>query len=102
VLSLKGIDFYSLQVGPAADQLADIFYPIKRLDKYIYNFSDTASAISKLDLVISVDTSIVHLTGALGKPVWNLISYLPDWRWLLNHSYTPWYPTMKRELGKCF
>jgi tetratricopeptide (TPR) repeat protein/glycosyltransferase involved in cell wall biosynthesis len=95
MFSVKGIDFYSLQVGPAADQLSDLYYPIKRLDKYIKNFSDTASAISKLDLIISVDTSVAHLAGALGKPVWTMLMYLPDWRWLLNKAETSWYPSMR-------
>ena len=95
VLSLKGIDFYSLQVGPAANQLNDIYYPIVRLDNHIRNFTDTAAIIKNLDLVISVDTSVVHLSGALGKPVWNLVSFLPDWRWLLSKKDTAWYPSMR-------
>jgi len=95
ILSIKGIDFYSLQMGKAAVQLNDFYYPIVRLDQQIKNFADTASIINNLDLVISVDTSVVHLSGALGKPVWNLITYLPDWRWLLDRSETPWYSSMK-------
>ena len=56
---------------------------------------DTASAINKLDLVISVDTSVAHLAGAMGKPVFLLLPKSPDWRWLINKDKTPWYPTMK-------
>jgi tetratricopeptide (TPR) repeat protein len=59
------------------------------------DFSDTAALISNLDLVISVDTSVAHLAGALGKPVWVLLTYLPDWRWLLDRDDSPWYPTAR-------
>jgi hypothetical protein len=58
-------------------------------------FSDTAALISNLDLVISVDTSVAHLAGALGKPVWVLLSFLGDWRWLLDREDSPWYPTAR-------
>jgi Tfp pilus assembly protein PilF len=59
------------------------------------NFSDTAALISNLDLVISVDTSVAHLAGALGKPVWILLPNVPDWRWLLDREDSPWYPTAR-------
>src|SRR6186997_1782065 len=59
------------------------------------NFSDTAALISQLNLVISVDTSVAHLAGALGKPVWILLTYFPDWRWLLGRDDSPWYPTAR-------
>jgi tetratricopeptide (TPR) repeat protein len=59
------------------------------------DFSDTAALISRLDLVISVDTSVAHLAGALGKPVWILLPYTPDWRWLLGRGTTSWYPTAR-------
>jgi len=59
------------------------------------DFSDTAALISNLDLVISVDTSVAHLAGALGKPVWVLLAYAPDWRWLLDRDDSPWYPTAR-------
>ncbi|MCH8033226.1 MAG: tetratricopeptide repeat protein [Bacteroidetes bacterium] len=95
LFSISGVDYYSLQVGPAAEQLKDFQYPINNLERFVRNFDDSAAAINNLDLVISVDTSIGHLTGALGKPVWNLIGYLPDWRWLLNQKSTPWYPSMR-------
>lgn len=60
-----------------------------------YNFDETAAIISNLDLVITIDTSIAHLAGALGKKVWILLTKVPDWRWLLNLDTTPWYPTAK-------
>jgi tetratricopeptide (TPR) repeat protein len=59
------------------------------------NFSDTAALISNLDLVISVDTSVAHLAGALAKPVWVLLPFVPDWRWLLDRIDSPWYPTAR-------
>ena len=59
------------------------------------NFSDTAALISNVDLVISVDTSVAHLAGALAKPVWVLLPFVPDWRWLLDRNDSPWYPTAR-------
>ena len=59
------------------------------------NFSDTAALISNLDLVISVDTGVAHLAGALGRPVWVMVPFIPDWRWLLGREDSPWYPTAR-------
>ena len=59
------------------------------------DFSDTAALVANLDLVISVDTSVAHLAGAMGKPVWILLAYAPDWRWLLDRDDSPWYPTAR-------
>ncbi len=59
------------------------------------DFNDTRSAIMQLDLVISVDTAVAHLAGALGKPVWTLLPIVADWRWLCDRFDSPWYPTMK-------
>jgi tetratricopeptide (TPR) repeat protein len=59
------------------------------------NFADAAALVSELDLVIAVDTGIAHLAGALGRPVWMLLAFVPDWRWLLDRDDTPWYPTMR-------
>lgn len=59
------------------------------------DFSDTAALVSLLDLVVSVDTSVAHLAGALGKPVWILLPFAPDWRWLLDRDDSPWYPTAR-------
>lgn len=68
---------------------------ILNLGPLLADFADTASLISCLDLVISVDTSVAHLAGALAKPVWVLIPFLPDWRWLLDRNDNPWYPTAR-------
>ncbi|MEM9513188.1 MAG: glycosyltransferase family 9 protein, partial [Cyanobacteria bacterium P01_E01_bin.48] len=59
------------------------------------DYGDTATVINQLDLVISVDTSVAHLAGALGKPVWIALGYNPDWRWLLERDDSPWYPTAR-------
>ena len=59
------------------------------------DFADTAALVSNLDLIVSVDTSVAHLAGALAKPVWVLLPYIPDWRWLLDREDSPWYPTAR-------
>ena len=59
------------------------------------DFADTAALIANLDLVVAVDTGVAHLAGALGKPVWVLLPFVPDWRWLLDRDDSPWYPTAR-------
>jgi hypothetical protein len=59
------------------------------------NFADTAAVVANLDLVISIDSSVAHLAGALAKPVWVLLPFIPDWRWLLDRTDSPWYPTVR-------
>lgn len=93
---IAGTKFFSLQKSDAVTQLGSI--PpgiITDLGPYLGDFADTAAAIQELDLVISVDTAVAHLAGALGKPVWTLIPFVPDWRWMLNREDSPWYPTMR-------
>ena len=93
---IPNIHFFNLQKDASKDQLKD--FPAARIIDFmdeVDNFMDTAALISNLDLVIAVDTSIVHLVGALGKPVWMLSRYDGCWRWLLNRNDSPWYPTMK-------
>ncbi|MBW4691512.1 MAG: tetratricopeptide repeat protein [Lyngbya sp. HA4199-MV5] len=89
-----GISFYSLQKG-ADEDLQTSKMPIQNLGQHLHDFSDTAGAIAQLDLVITIDTAVAHLAGALGKPVWLLLSFAPDWRWLLEREDSPWYPTMR-------
>ncbi|ELR98553.1 TIGR03032 family protein [Gloeocapsa sp. PCC 73106] len=97
LLRLEGIDFYSLQKGPKASQIAQLPPEIKLTDlsNYLGDYADSAIALSYLDLIISVDTSVAHLAGALAKPVWTLLSFYHDWRWLCDRLDSPWYPTMK-------
>jgi len=59
------------------------------------NFSDTAAVIALCDLVISVDTAVAHLAGAMGRPLWMLLPFAPDWRWTLDGETSPWYPTAR-------
>jgi len=95
LLRTAGVHFFSLQMGPEAAQLAAIEAPITDLGQGIGDMADTAALISHLDLVIAVDTSVVHLAGALGKPVWVMLPISPDWRWRLDREDSPWYPTMR-------
>nr|WP_245939706.1 tetratricopeptide repeat-containing glycosyltransferase family protein [Stenomitos frigidus] len=93
---LPGIAFFSLQKGaPEADLQALAELPIQSLSASLDDFTATAAAIAQLDLVITIDTAVAHLAGALGKPVWLLLSVAPDWRWLLERDDSPWYPTMR-------
>ncbi|MDF2577010.1 MAG: glycosyl transferase group 1,tetratricopeptide repeat proteintetratricopeptide repeat protein [Chlamydiales bacterium] len=89
------VNFYSLQVGIRSAEFQKINLPnVHDLSPLLKDFSDTAEAIMQLDLVITVDTSVAHLAGALGKPTWVLLSYVPDWRWQSNGLYSPWYASM--------
>jgi tetratricopeptide (TPR) repeat protein len=95
--NLQGIAFYSLQKGSPAKQSKNAPAGMKLIDytDELHDFSDTAAFIENLDLVIAVDTAVAHLAGALGKKVWTLLPFVPDWRWMLNRDDSPWYPTMK-------
>jgi hypothetical protein len=96
---LAGFDatYVSLQREVRADDVpvlqgrSDILHFGEELKDY----ADTAALIANLDLVISVDTSVAHLAGALAKPVWILLPFIPDWRWLLDRDDSPWYPTAR-------
>ena len=88
--------FISLQRDPRpSDKVVLERTGILDLTSHLTDFAETAALVSCLDLVISVDTSVVHLAGALGRPVWTLLPYAPDWRWLLDRDDSPWYPTMR-------
>ncbi|MGB6348938.1 MAG: tetratricopeptide repeat protein [Pseudolabrys sp.] len=82
-------------IRPADAAVLGTHPDIHQFGNELADFSDTAALLSSLDLVISVDTSIAHLAGALGRPVWILLPYLPDWRWLLDRDTSPWYPTAR-------
>ncbi len=90
-------DFVSLQVGPGAAQAADL--PAERIafacHGMVRDFADTAAVVDQLDLVIGVDTAVIHLAGALGKPVWLLLPTAPDYRWLADGATTGWYPSIR-------
>jgi len=97
VLRVPGCQWFSLQVGDRAGDLVNFASPAELYDlaPQLRDYADTAAAIAQLDLVISVDTSVAHLAGALGKPVWTLLCYNADWRWLTEREDSPWYPTMR-------
>ena len=91
------VEFVSLQKSVRDEDRAflDECPDILDLTEQLTDFSETAALVSCLDLVISVDTSVVHLTGALGVPVWTMLPFNPDWRWLLNRDDSPWYQSMR-------
>ncbi|MGA3068212.1 MAG: tetratricopeptide repeat-containing glycosyltransferase family protein [Tepidisphaeraceae bacterium] len=92
---IPGVRFFSLQKGPEADQPPPAGMQLIDHTRELADFADTAALIENLDLVISVDTAIVHLAGALAKPVWVLIPFRSDFRWLLDRQDSPWYPTLR-------
>jgi tetratricopeptide (TPR) repeat protein len=97
LLQTPGCRFHSLQVGPRAGDCADAAArgAIVDLAPSLGDFFDTALQMQQLDLVISIDTAVAHLAGALGVPVWILIPFTPDWRWGTTGATSAWYPTAK-------
>jgi hypothetical protein len=96
--SIEGVSLFSLQKGPASDALRTPPGGLKLIDwtSELNDFADTAALVSELDLIIAVDTAVAHRAGALGKPIWTLLPFAPDWRWMLTHrDSSPWYPTMR-------
>jgi tetratricopeptide (TPR) repeat protein len=91
------VAFHSLQIGPAAAEAHSRPGGMEIVDHSadLSDFAETAALIANLDLVISVDTAIAHLAGAMAKPVWTLLPFAPDWRWMLDRADSPWYPTMR-------
>ena len=95
LFGLEGVHFFSLQMGPAAAELAARKTRVTSLAPVTGDMADTAAQMAQLDLVISIDTAMAHLAGALARPVWVLLQNLPDWRWLLEREDSPWYPTAR-------
>lgn len=97
VATIPGVQLYSLQKGTDAKELEQFEqrWGLIDLAPELHDFDDTAAAIENLDLIISVDTAVAHLAGALGKPVWTLIYFPSEWRWLLGRDDSPWYPAMR-------
>jgi len=97
LLSNDDFRFFSLQKDISPEDRAWLagFPQVSVLDETLKDFADTAAVISRLDLIITVDTAVAHLAGALGKPVWILLPFVSDWRWLPGRSDSPWYPTAK-------
>jgi tetratricopeptide (TPR) repeat protein len=87
--------FVSLQKGRPNSPAPQLPMEMDDWTNDLKDFSDTAALVANLDLVITVDTAVAHLAGAMGKPVWVLLQKVPDWRWMLNRSDSPWYPTVR-------
>ena len=93
LFAVEGVDFYSLQRGGTPGEVVSSGLAFAGALPDSGDFAKTASALAHLDLVITVDTAVAHLAGALGVPVWILLPYVADWRWLLDRDDSPWYPT---------
>ena len=93
--AITGVEFYNLQTDCSADDLARFPLPMVDPTPDIKDFADTAALVANLHLVISVDTSVAHLCGAMGRPAWLLHSGIPDWRWEIAGKESPWYPTVR-------
>jgi hypothetical protein len=91
LLATPGVSFVSIQRDvPAGDR--DALAGLTHVGDDLADFQDTAAAVALCDLVITVDTSVAHLAGAMGRPLWVLLPFWPDWRWTLNGERSPWYP----------
>lgn len=108
ILEMKQLQCFSFQMGKAAEQLDELSaridgdLPITNLeDPPSASFVETAAKFANVDLILTVDTSIAHLAGALNKPVWLLLAYDPDWRWMLKSTDSPWYPSMRIYRQPC-
>jgi hypothetical protein len=95
--ALRGIALVSLQKGPATVQAGHYFgqAPLLNIGAEVADYDDTMAILESLDLVITVDTSVGHLAGAMGRPSWIMLPRAPDWRWLLDRSDSPWYPSVR-------
>jgi tetratricopeptide (TPR) repeat protein len=93
----KGVALVALQKGPAQAQIGQYWghAPLINLGPEIRDYGDTMAIIDNLDLLVTVDTSIGHLAGAMGKEAWVMLPFAPDWRWLLDRSDSPWYPSLR-------
>jgi hypothetical protein len=98
---VEGVRLFGLQKGPGREQIRAVARRFRlidlggELDEIAGAFLDTAAVMMSLDLVVTTDTSVAHLAGALGVPVWVALSIGPDWRWLLGREDSPWYPSMR-------
>jgi tetratricopeptide (TPR) repeat protein len=94
ILNIPDVKLFSLQKGYGRDQLAD-FSHIVDLGSELSDFADTAAVLQNLDLVITIDTAVAHLAGALGRTAWVVLPFVPDWRWSLQRSDCAWYPSLR-------
>ncbi len=95
---IDNVDFYGLQTGEPAKEANTLKKTSNFRENFgekLNNFADTASIISQLDLIVTIDTATAHLAGAMGQQVWVLLPFVPDWRWFLERNDSPWYPSMR-------
>ena len=97
ILNIENVKFFSLQKNTGQKQIVKNSLSQKIVDwsNDFNQFTDTSALIQNLDLVISVDTSIAHISGSMGKPTWVLLEKIPDFRWMLDRKDSPWYPAIK-------
>jgi tetratricopeptide (TPR) repeat protein len=96
ILRMPGFEFHSLQIGPPSREGRELAAAgLVDLTPHVTDFADTAALLAELELVISVDTAVAHLAGAMGRPVWVLLQCQADWRWGVVGEKTPWYPSMR-------
>jgi hypothetical protein len=96
LFSMPDVDFISVQKNVTEEDAALLEeHGVLQLGQEFADFADTAAVIKMLDLLVTVDTSVAHLAGAMGQPVALLVPYSPDWRWMLDRTDSPWYPTMR-------
>jgi ADP-heptose:LPS heptosyltransferase len=95
----NSINLISLQVGAGHDQIAGMAKENRPFDPFAelpsHDYADTAAVIANMDLVVTIDSAVAHLAAAMGKPVWLLLPYAADWRWMRDREDSPWYPTMR-------
>ncbi|HVT89562.1 MAG TPA: tetratricopeptide repeat protein, partial [Tepidisphaeraceae bacterium] len=95
IAQIDGVNLFSLQLGPGSEQGQRVPFQLIDLTSNIRNFADTAAFLAHMDLTIAVDTAVLHLSAAMGRPTWGLIQRWPDWRWQLDREDSPWYPTLR-------
>ena len=95
VFELQNVELFQLQRGPARNQMEEFPLLFVNAADNSPSLLDTAALVQQMDLIITVDTMVAHLAGALGRPVWTLLHSEPDWRWFQNRTDSPWYPTMR-------
>ncbi len=95
LFDLPGVAWVNLQLGAGREQLQAVQTPLLDWGDELVDYAETAALMAELDLIVTVDTSIAHVAGALGRPVWILSQYIPEFRWLLDRVDSPWYPTAR-------